>query len=67
MLLKKTSSLLLRRAAAPALRRRVVTPAAFSGMARTAVVRSFSTMDSMESGTKMYMSLYPEGSSDGGE
>jgi len=28
--------------------------------------RSFSTMDSMESGTKLYMSLYPEGSSDGG-
>jgi 1-Cys peroxiredoxin 6 len=26
---------------------------------------SFSTMDTMESGTKKYMSLYPEGSSDG--
>lgn len=26
---------------------------------------AFSTMDSMESGTKMYMSLYPEGSTDG--
>ncbi len=25
-----------------------------------------STMDTMESGTKMYMSLYPEGSTDGG-
>jgi hypothetical protein len=33
------------------------------------VVRSFSTsstMDTMETGTKMYMSLYPEGSTDGG-
>jgi hypothetical protein len=32
-------------------------------------VRSFSmssTMDTMETGTKMYMSLYPEGSTDGG-
>lgn len=28
--------------------------------------RCFSTMDKMESGTKMYMSLYPEGSTDGG-
>jgi hypothetical protein len=27
--------------------------------------RSFSTMDDMETGTKMYMSLYPEGSTDG--
>jgi len=31
------------------------------------VLRSFSTMDTMESGTKTYMSLYPEGSTDGGK
>lgn len=29
-------------------------------------VRTMSTMDSMETGTKTYMSLYPEGSTDGG-
>jgi len=28
--------------------------------------KNFSSMDKMESGTKMYMSLYPEGSTDGG-
>mmetsp|Transcript_15368 Transcript_15368/g.20370 ORF Transcript_15368/g.20370 Transcript_15368/m.20370 type:complete len:83 (-) Transcript_15368:1095-1343(-) len=30
-------------------------------------VRTMSTMDSMETGTKTYMSLYPEGSTDGGK
>ena len=42
---------------------------AFSGVASystTARVMAESTMDTMESGTKMYMSLYPEGSTDGG-
>jgi hypothetical protein len=31
----------------------------------TSTRSSFSTMDTMESGTKLYMSLYPEGSTDG--
>jgi hypothetical protein len=32
---------------------------------RIVASRVFSTMDHMETGTKMYMSLYPEGSTDG--
>lgn len=38
---------------------------AFSVPVASTSTRSFSTMDTMESGTKTYMSLYPEGSTDG--
>lgn len=46
---------------------RTLSKRAFLGSSAQAVssVRSFSTMDDMESGTKTYMSLYPEGSTDG--
>ncbi len=38
-----------------------------SGMIILPSVRSFSTMDTMKSGTQTYMSLYPETSTDGGK
>jgi hypothetical protein len=41
---------------------RIVPPAITTAISQRS---SFSTMDTMESGTKLYMSLYPEGSSDG--
>jgi len=79
MMFKTASNLLLRRA--PTLRRSAVGPtrhgaasplasSSSSGpsptTASTSTTRNFSSnMDTMESGTKMYMSLYPEGSSDG--
>lgn len=47
-----------------AIQRSTTGPKAFS--AQMQATRPLSTMDTMESGTKTYMSLYPEGSTDGG-
>ena len=41
-----------------------ITPTRLSA-GTTTTARGMSTMDTMETGTKMYMSLYPEGSTDG--
>ncbi len=72
------SSVALRRLGATAGRTMLRTSAARSAPALSCVANTArnystspmrmaeSTMDSMESGTKMYMSLYPEGSTDGG-
>ena len=48
-----------------AIQRSTTGPKAFS--AQMQATRPLSTMDTMESGTKTYMSLYPEGSTDGGK
>lgn len=41
------------------------TASSATASATASATRYFSTMDEMETGTKMYMSLYPEGSTDG--
>ncbi len=66
------ASLMRRAFASPALRAAVMRTATdrSAGCSKTfhaAHCRKLSTMDTMESGTKMYMSLYPEDSTDGGK
>lgn len=61
-MLKAASTVLLRRVLAPTVR--CSASPAWSTLSRRSFCRGGS-MDTMESGTKKYMSLYPEGSSDG--